>query len=137
MAHRPVEAGLKTPRLPVTVLLLPVQPNAAGQLRLANRVALLDVHGEHVEYLHEEDAHRLVRQGKVEVLGTKQRGRVVRMLPGQTLSVDERLPAVKSGPARRHYSHNREAADNPAGVWTLVRIPKSERRFFAPPCQAA
>lgn len=137
MAHGPVGAGPKSPQLPVTALLPPVQPDASGQLRLANRVALLDVDGMHIEWLEEEDARRLVRQGKVEVLGTKRLGRAVRALPGKALSADERLPAVRSGPARRHYSHNLETADNPAGVWTLVRIPKRERKFFEPPCKAA
>lgn len=136
MAHGPVGAGPKSPQLPVTALLPPVQPTSPDQLRLASRVALLDVTGTHVEFLDEDDARRLVKQGKVEVLGTKNRGRAVRMLPGKTLSADERLPAIRSGPARRKYSHHRETRDNPCGVWTLVHIPDGERDFFLP-CRAA
>ena len=106
---------------------------------MAERVALLDVNGGHMEWLREDDARRLVLAGKVEVLGARQRIRAVRVVAGATFTADERLVVdVKSGPARRHYSHNRETADNPAGVWTMVRIPKSQRKFFVPrECQAA
>jgi hypothetical protein len=138
MAHGRVEVRPKTTQLPVTTLLPPVPSASSQPRRLADRVALLDADGTHLSWLEDDDARRLVRQGKVEVLGTRNKVRAVRVVRGETLTADERMVAKRSGPARRHYSHNHETEDNPAGVWTLVRIPESQREFFGTPgCKAA
>jgi hypothetical protein len=103
---------------------------------MTDRIALLDVDGKHLSWIAEGDARRLVAQGKVEVLGTRNRVRAVRVVSGEVWTAEERLTrSVRSGPARRHYSHARETADNPAGVWTLVHIPPADREFFGFRCK--
>lgn len=99
---------------------------------MAERVLLLDEHSRPVRWLTEDEARELVRQEQVVVLGTRRKIHAVRLRPDRPPTVDERIAMHRPGPARRRYSHNRETADNPAGVWTLVRIPAWQKPFFLP-----
>ena len=73
-------------------------------------------------YVDAAGARELIAAGRVKALGTKTKIRALRWLaPGESAN-DE-----KPGPARRHYSHNHETAENPHGVWMLSRIRAEER----------
>jgi hypothetical protein len=110
-----------------------VQPKPA-LLPLADRIALLSPDGRHVSWLREDEAVDLIRQGRVELLGTSKKVRFVRQLPDCIGTPEQRLGAGhKTGPCRRHYSHKRETPQNPEGVWTLRRIPDWQAVYFLPP----
>ncbi len=110
----------------------PVQPSSTLARTLADRVALLDEQNRHLRWLTEDEARDLVREGQVVVLGTRRKVHAVRLRSDRPPSLAETIAMHRPGPARRKYSHNRETRDNPAGVWTLVRIPSWQRRFFVP-----
>lgn len=119
---------------PATPGRFPVQssPTLAEARIISDRVALLDEHNRHVRWLTEDEARDLVRESQVVVLGTRRKIHAVRLRSDRPPSVAETIAMHRPGPARRKYSHNRETRDNPAGVWTLVRIPSWQRRFFVP-----
>ena len=67
----------------------------------------------------------MIAAGQVRALGTTSKVRALRWLaPGESPRPE------KSRQGRRHYSHNRETAENPHGVWTLTRIDPEERELF-------
>ena len=87
---------------------------------------LLNNDGSFVAWLSEADARRLIRERKVHLLHTKKRVRAVRV-------IEEVVTPTKPAAVRRRGvgdSHKRDARDNPAGVWTIDRIPRSLRPVF-------
>lgn len=90
------------------------------------RLAVVDAEEKHLFWADDEKARRLIKERKVEILWTK-RGRV-RALRAIVPVVEMRGSAADLRGAR--YSHDRATEENPHGVWTLVRIPKSTRGIF-------
>jgi hypothetical protein len=88
------------------------------------KLAVLDHAGAHLFWATEDEARQLVREGEVELLGTKRRIHAVRISGHHPAAPG---PRVKPG---TRYSHSRETRVNPANCWTLVEIPKSCRPMF-------
>lgn len=65
-------------------------------------------------------AQRLLVAGSVVPRGTKHRIRAL-------IATRENFELLASDrpPTNQKFSHNRETADNPQGVWTFKRIPKA------------
>jgi hypothetical protein len=93
---------------------------------LPRKLAVLDDAGAHLFWADEDQARKLLRDQKVELLRTK-KGRVLglRAIGLPTL--------VKSKPPNlvgKRYSHNRETEQNPRGCWELIRISGTHRRLL-------
>jgi hypothetical protein len=87
------------------------------------RVPLLDHAGVVLSVLEPDQANELIRKRLVGILHTARRIRALRVL--------EDVPAPCA--MRRRGcgdSHNRENPTNPAGVWTIDRIPVSIAGYF-------
>lgn len=67
----------------------------------------------------------MIADRRVRPLGTSRRIRALRWL-----APDESPRPDKTSVGRRHYSHNREADDNPHGVWTLTKLHPEEQTLF-------
>ena len=128
MARGPVGAGPKSLQLPVTPPRPEVQSSLSDSRPLADRIAFIDADGQHVSWLNEDEARELVRSGRASFLGTRKKIRCIQA----AASGPDQGPPARPGAARRKYSHRRETEENPAGVWTLIRLRNAERPFFVP-----
>lgn len=89
-------------------------------------VRLVDGGGQFVRRLKREAAYALVRNGQASLV----RGRVGERIRAVQLIVPDNLTYISSRPNGRRYSHDAETGDNPAGVWTLRRIPRRDRYLY-------
>jgi len=89
------------------------------------RLSVVDAAGKHLFWVDDEKARQLIKERKVEILRTKRRVRALRAIAPV---LEMRGSAADLRGAR--YSHDRATEENPHGVWTLVRIPKSTRDIF-------
>lgn len=90
-------------------------------------IELIDSAGAHISTIDETRARWLLRTKRATSIVTKHgRIRALRLIS------EEELIADGSGPTGRHYAHHHDSYDNPTGVWTLRRLPRSWRPFFAP-----
>jgi hypothetical protein len=90
---------------------------------VTRRVPLLDHADVVLQVLEPAEANELIRKKLVGILHTNRKIRALRVL--------EDVPAPCA--MRRRGcgdSHNRENATNPAGVWTIERIPTSIADYF-------
>ncbi len=93
-------------------------------LRWPRKLPLLDHAGERLAWIDGAKACTLWRDGKVCLHVRK---RIVRAVRIQVLDQAEYCPSQFR---TTRYSHDHETAENPEGVWTLIRLPRHIRPVF-------
>jgi hypothetical protein len=97
-------------------------------MHFAKKVALLDHADELLAYITAAEAGVLAHEKRVDLLGTKNKIRVVRIRRVEPDMSHREFAIRKPGFGS---PHRRETSDNVRGVWTLQRMPSSARPIFS------
>jgi hypothetical protein len=106
-----------------------VHPNE----NLPDTLPLHAVDGAFLEWIDEDTARKLIKDGTVEILRTKKRIRSLRVRAEKRAAL---ISITKSKYDLAHrkrpvgQSHRNETNDNPPKVWTIDRIPRSIHELF-------
>jgi hypothetical protein len=92
---------------------------------VGGKVRIVDHAGETLEWVSQEQAQRMIQEGRVEILGTRKKIRAIR-----PFTPDPDIKLRKFRKAGFGTAHQLETYDNPKGVWTLDRILPSKRKLF-------
>lgn len=122
---RPPEDGLKTQSTPDSIHRSPVTETVTQDRKYNETVAVRNRAGELLFWARGAQAQRLVNDGRARPLGTK---RKVHAIEVETRD-DARLLQVSAYVGQR-YSHRRETAENPHGVWMLRRLSGETKSIF-------
>lgn len=100
---------------------------------LPEKLALHGVDGVFLEWIDEDFARKLIKDGTVEILWTKKRIRSLRVR-GTPRAALVSITKSKYDLAHRKrpvgQSHRNETNDNPPKVWTIDRIPRRAEDLF-------
>ena len=88
-------------------------------------VAELNGRKEVIGWVGEEDARRLIKEGKASLTGPWRR-RALRI----TVQTGEKIRFASSEIRHTRYSHNHETRENPENVWTLLRLARWTQSVF-------
>lgn len=97
--------------------------------RREDRVSLLDHAGEHIMWLTVSQAEQMIKEKRCEAVGQRPGARL-RKVRFQTPEPDMTGREFKVREAGMGTPHQKERHDNPQGVWTIDRLPRSTRKLF-------
>ena len=100
---------------------------------LPDKLPLYSVDDVLIEYVDEDTARQLIKEGAVELLRTKRRVRSLRMRAHPRVIAMPKPSRYDMAHRKRPVgqSHKNENETNPAGVWTIDRIPRAADDLFA------
>jgi hypothetical protein len=102
-----------------------VSPDPVKSIR-ALLLPVKDRSGEIRTYVGARAARRMIANGTVIALGTKQTIRALQLAP----DFDDSKISTIADYTGQHYSHDHDTKVNPEGCWTLKRLSKRDRPLF-------